>query len=132
MEIKILPDEAGRVAQYLLGYTPQDEERALYASFVQMKNIVLTEKECRLWSLMLANKFVFYFFDSGLAASFPQSAIRRRILCMLGVLETQPHLAGSFIASKTSSLLFFTDAAKVLLTVPLMALSELILKIWFR
>ncbi len=132
MEIKILPDEAGKIAQYLLDCAPQDEDRALYASFVRMKDIFLTEKECRLWSLMLANKFVFYFFDSGLAACFPQSAIRRRILCMLGVMETQPHLASRFLASKTSQLLFFTDAAKVLLTVPLMALSEWILKIYFR
>lgn len=132
MEIKILPNEAGIVAKYLLDRSLDEKERTLYVSFLRMKGVALSEKEQRLWSLMLANKFVFYFFDSGLAFFYPQCAIRQRILFMLGVLETQPRLASGFLASKTSSLLLFTDVIKASLTLPLIPLSGLVLKIYFR
>ena len=132
MEIKIHKDEAQKIAGYLLDYSPREDERALYESYVRMKSIMLSGKETPLWSLMLGNKFLFYFCDCGLGFFYPQSPIRQRILCMLGVLETRVHLADRFLIAKTSAFLLFLHAAKAAITLPLILLSGLFLKIYLR
>lgn len=120
------------MAGYLLDYFPDENEQALYESYIQMKAIALTEKENRLWAWMLSNKFLFYFFDCGLGYFYRQSPIRQRILCMLGILETRKHLAARFLPVKTSGALVFLHLIKAVITVPLIPVSGLFLKIHFR
>ena len=103
-EIVIVENEAQILSNYLVDTSVDKKEEGLYLRVVIEKKLSLSDKEERLWRLMLKSKVLLSSIDAGLAILNPNSAIRERICIMLAIVETHPAFFNLFIANHKSTI----------------------------
>ena len=81
--------EAVILARYLIKRSPTRQVVELYSDAIGILNLSLDEREKKLWNFVLRRPWFLKFLDAGLAMNFPGSVLRRRILVMFAILETQ-------------------------------------------
>ena len=100
--------EAEILGAYLLGEKPSSRAADLYEQAMQKLGIPVTGSDERLLGLMLNNPAAIGVIDSGLALVKPQSAIRRKLLVYLAILESLPEYTHLFLPSSApASHLFY-------------------------
>ncbi|MBI3510795.1 MAG: hypothetical protein HY064_09025 [Bacteroidetes bacterium] len=95
--------EAEVIGKYLLGgKMPNAQSIFLYTDAMKKKNIVAEGKDERLMNFMLDFRWTAGMIDSALAFGKRRSAVRKKIMVMSAILETQPEYAGLFLPKKRS------------------------------
>ncbi len=103
----IYAEEAERIADYLIGVAPGERELNIYSEAMQILNIQFTKYEQELWKSMLKSKWRMACIDGGLALKEPNNNARRKLFCMLSILETSPAYIDYFLSKSFSSFYFF-------------------------
>jgi hypothetical protein len=86
------------IGRYLLkGKFPGERAIDLYEKALMYQPISFTPKEEKIWSFIVRNPFLIGAIDSALGFSRKNQNIRRRILYMSAILETQPEHASLFL-----------------------------------
>lgn len=89
--------EAKIFGRYLLdGQTPNEKSISLYETAMQIRPITI-ESEEKILRFILKNPSTIGMVDSAFAFSKKKSAVRRKILFMSAILETQPAYAELFL-----------------------------------
>jgi hypothetical protein len=96
-------NEAAILGAYLLGQRPSEHAIALYEQAMQKLDIAVTGSDERLLRLMLNNPVAIGIIDAGLALARPRSAIRRKLLVYLAILESLPEYAHLFLPQSTGA-----------------------------
>lgn len=98
-----LQDEAKIFGKYLLGgKMPNEQSVSLYQKAMQLKPVQLTEKETKLLQFILRNPRSASLIDSALGFFDSRNAVRKKILTMSAILETQPEYAQLFLPAERS------------------------------
>lgn len=99
-----LAKEAETFGRYLLsGKRPSAKSVSLYLSANEKKTVHLSAKEEKILAFMLRNRRTIGMIDGALAFSNPSGGIRRKLLYMSAILETQPEYANLFLPKARSS-----------------------------
>ncbi len=96
-KVYIHPGEPGRIAEYLIGEPPTEEEGLLYRRALESLGASLDPRQEKAWQLMRKSRFVMSVFDAGLALTDPSNTIRQRIFVMLSILEASPSHTRHFL-----------------------------------
>lgn len=96
--------EAEAITYYLIGKSPRDKERKLYAEAMQKMDITLIGYERELWDMIMKRRWMFVLADGGLALLAPHSQLRRKIYVMLAILEASPAYANKFLSKEYSQM----------------------------
>lgn len=98
-----LAKEAETFGRYLLsGKIPSEKTVSLYVSANEQKPVRLSAKEEKILAFMLRNRRTIGMIDGALAFSNPSGGIRRKLLYMSAILETQPEYADLFLPKARS------------------------------
>lgn len=89
------------LGRYLIGVAPGDRAIELFVRAVA-RLPAPDARDQRLLSLILAHPSLTGIIDAGLALRAPESAVRRRMLIMLAVLESMPEHAPMFLPARPS------------------------------
>lgn len=95
-------EEASKIAIYLIGKECGCILAERYKSAIEIQQVILNDKEQKLWNLALKGTFWMASIDSGLALINPKSQIRKKIFIMLAILETTVDFHTFFIPEKMS------------------------------
>lgn len=99
-----LAKEAEIFGRYLLsGTMPSAKTVSLYVSANEQKPVRLSAEEEKILAFMVRNHRTIGMIDGALAFTNPSGGIRRKLLYMSAILETQPEYADLFLP-KTRSL----------------------------
>ena len=99
----VLSQEAETLGRYLLGKPPGEKVIALYIAANEKKPIRLSAREEKIFRFLVKNRWSAGLIDSALGFSkAAQGGIRRKILYMSAILETQPEYAGLFLPKTRS------------------------------
>lgn len=102
-----LKNEAHMLGKYLIGREIDNQIVSLYSRAIQETNSQLMKtNEKRVWKLIQKWPWALGILDSGLAMMSSTSVIRKRILLMLAILETQPQFSRYFLDKKSKFLDF--------------------------
>ncbi|OJJ18330.1 hypothetical protein BKI52_26290 [marine bacterium AO1-C] len=102
-----LEQEAGILANYLLGKKPNQDVIDLYMQAMQTVALQYLPKDHKLMNLVTRKRFLLPYIDAGLGISYPNSVVRYKLLLMSAILETQPQYAALFLNQKRSWLYLF-------------------------
>lgn len=94
--------EAEIFGKYLLGKVPNEKSIALYEKAMEELRISPVRNEERLLRFMLKNPGSVKWIDSALAMFRKESQIRKRMLVMCAILETQPEYVELFLPKRTN------------------------------
>jgi hypothetical protein len=98
-----LEREAEVIGRYLLGgEMPSDKIIELYISAHRHKPVLLNKKEEKVLRFLLDNRWAAGMIDGALAFSNPSGGIRRKILFMSAIIETQTTYADNFLPKERS------------------------------
>ncbi|MDQ3109362.1 MAG: hypothetical protein M3R17_05665 [Bacteroidota bacterium] len=90
--------EAEIFGRYLLGGKfPNSKSISLYISAMELRPVVPLGRDKKIMKFILKNPRSIGMFDSALAFSKRKSSVRRKILFMSAILETQPEYAELFL-----------------------------------
>ncbi len=98
--------EAGILTKYIAGKPGNPVIYEQYASGVSMLKLDLNAREERIMRALKQYPFLLPLCDSGLAILSPQGAIRKRLLLMLALIETDKNFTGHFINNEDASFAF--------------------------
>lgn len=98
----IAPGEAQQLSRYLIGEECPDATVQHYATAVQKLFAILTPDQQKVWDRMLKSRVYMKLIDSGLAVTYPQSPLRKRIFIMLTLLESRPEFTQYFLPQERS------------------------------
>lgn len=95
-------DQEGVIlGSYLLGgKIPSEKSLQLYQKFLSLRKSKAPAHEEKIFSFALKNKWAIGMLDSALAFKAPESLLRKRLLAMTAILETQPEYASLFLPSE--------------------------------
>lgn len=98
-----LSQEAEALGRYLLGKPPGEKAVALYVAANEKKPIRLSPREEKVFRFLVKHRWSAGLIDSALGFSkAAQGGIRRKILYMSAILETQPEYAELFLPKERS------------------------------
>ncbi|HTL82663.1 MAG TPA: hypothetical protein VL651_13210 [Bacteroidia bacterium] len=84
--------------KYLLGgKIPSERSLDLYVKFAGLRKSDATPREKKILSFAARNRWAIGMLDSALAFSKKESLLRKRLLAMTAILETQPEYAHLFL-----------------------------------
>lgn len=90
--------EAERIGKYLLGgKSPNEQSISLYIQAHDYKSVKLNPREEKILSFLVRRPAFTGMIDGALAFGSANGGIRRKILFMSAILETQPEYAGLFL-----------------------------------
>ena len=95
-------NEGEVLGTYVLGRTPNRKSMMLYEEAMRELHLALDTKEENLMRFMMEHQSAVQWIDSGLALFKKQSSVRKRILVMSAILETQPEYADLFFPERAS------------------------------
>lgn len=98
----IAPGEAQKLSRYLIGEDCPEATVQHYAAAVQKLFAILTPDQQRVWDRMMRWPIYMKLIDSGLAVTYPQSPLRKRIFIMLTLLESRPEFTRYFLPQERS------------------------------
>ncbi|MBS1622927.1 MAG: hypothetical protein JSS76_03035 [Bacteroidetes bacterium] len=98
----IAPGEALRLSRYLIGEDCPEATVQHYTAAVQKLFAILTPDQQKVWDRMLKSHIYMKLIDAGLAVTYPQSPLRKRIFIMLTLLESRPEFTQYFLPQKRS------------------------------
>jgi len=98
--LDIHPDEAHKLAFYLVSKSIDNEMINKYKMAVQIKQVSINPDEKKIWHLMLNYSLILASVDSCMALINRHSPIRQRICIMLAILEAHPAHITSFYKKK--------------------------------
>ena len=81
--------EAKILSRYLIKRWPTQQAVSLYADAIKKLELSTTSQETKVWDFALKHSWCIGLIDAGLAISSPNNNLRKRILIMLAILETQ-------------------------------------------
>lgn len=92
--------EANLFAKYLGAIFANERLLKKYNDAIKKLSIILTEKEEQILTKIVRIPFILPFADAGWAWMKPQSNIRKRILVMSALIETEPNYTNLFLVEK--------------------------------
>jgi hypothetical protein len=91
------------IGAYLLGgKKPNTQSIFLYQEAIRIKRVTLNARDEKLMNFILRHPKFAGLVDSGLAFSDPKSGVRKKILFMSAILETQPEYTDLFLQKERS------------------------------
>ena len=99
-----LEQEASVLSMYLIKKSPTSQVVELYAHAIQILNLSITNREKKVWEFVLKYPWFVSYLDAGLAVNFPNSNLRRRILVLFSILETQAEYHSIFLPVRRPAL----------------------------
>lgn len=84
-----LENQARIITRHLIRKIPTQQATYLYRDAIDTLNLPATQNETVLWKFALRHPWSLGLIDAGLASSNRHNNIRKRILIMVAVLETQ-------------------------------------------
>lgn len=106
-----LEEEAACFGRYLLGKPANRHSIDLYVKAMSTLEVPVNREDQRRLEFVLKHPRSLPWVDGGLALTAPASAIRSKLLVMLGILECQPAYTAWFLPRAFSA----ADCARVLL-----------------
>lgn len=128
--IKVFPNEAQILSQYLIGKNCSDEVAKDFSSAVEKLNIELNDVQQRTYQRMLNSPFLLRSIDSGMALTKSQSLIRKRIFVLLTLLECTKENTEYFLPQKRSPFYFFLIGLRVTKAFLFAAVGLILIKIY--
>lgn len=95
--------EAIVIAKYLGAKEVAPDLQLRYAAAIEKLKLGLTNKEQRLLQRITSMPFFLPFVDGGLALIQPQNGIRKRLLAMSALMETETAYADLFLTKQSQS-----------------------------
>ncbi|WP_435354164.1 hypothetical protein [Emticicia sp. SJ17W-69] len=92
--------EASLFAKYLGAIVADERLLEKYIDAIKKLSIILTEEEEKILIKLVKEPFFLPFVDAGWALLKPQSNIRKRILVMSALIETEPNYTNLFLVEK--------------------------------
>ncbi|MBI2271389.1 MAG: hypothetical protein HYU69_13680 [Bacteroidetes bacterium] len=92
--------EAEIFGRYLLGLSPNNTVKKLYAHAIQSTNPICAVADRKLLTFALKNNWSIGLIDSGLAFLEPGSELRRRLYILFAIMESTPEYADHFLTRK--------------------------------
>jgi hypothetical protein len=105
--------------KYLIDIPPSEAIRTRYHEAIRILNLTLTSKEERVLSNLLKHPAVLVFVDGAFAFINPNSGIRKRLLTLSAILETDPEYVNHYLTTKDLSfpiIRFLYTGAKAVIT----------------
>lgn len=89
------------LGKYLLGgKSPSSKSLELFKQFVELRGSNFPAKEKKIYSFAVRNRWAMGMIDGALAFKAPESMLRKRLLAMTAILETQPEYASLFLPKR--------------------------------
>lgn len=96
----MMQSEAKLFAQYLGAKVDDDALLIKYSDTIEKVKLSLSEKEENILQYLLKMPFILPFADGAWAFLNPKNGIRKRILVMSALIETEPHNVQFFLNEK--------------------------------
>jgi hypothetical protein len=90
------------IGRYLLGKPPGSGSIALYEKAAHHRHLLFSAREKRYWNKCLRFPLLLPFIDAALAISDSRSPVRRKVLIMLAILESDREYHTYFLPRRRS------------------------------